>query len=69
MEKSEAAEWMKENLKLGDQINAMFEKANTLKSDSDIRAMRFNISQVIVAIDENLFRPIIREFPDLDPHR
>jgi hypothetical protein len=69
MEKHIAADLMQENLKLCAQLNVIMEKVEHITPDEELRAMRGHLGEVMAAIDLHLFRPLLRQYPDLEPHR
>ena len=68
MDKHTAAELMQENLKLCAQLNVIMEKIEHITPEEELRSMRRHIGDVMAAIDLHLFCPILRQYPDLDPH-
>jgi len=69
MKKEIAEEFMAENLKLYAQLSAMIEKTDQIESVEESREMRRNLGNVMAAIDLHLFRTILKQYPELDPHR
>jgi hypothetical protein len=68
MEKQVAAELMQEVLQLSAQINRIAEKIEEGTSGDELLAMRRHIASMMAASDEHLFRPILRQYPELEPH-
>ncbi len=68
MEKKIAEELMKEVLVLNAQSNVIIDKSEQISSEPERREMRRHIAQVMAASDEHLFRPILRQYPELEPH-
>lgn len=68
MEKQVAEELMQEILKLSSQINVIAEKIENGTSGEELVVMRRHIATMMAASDEHLFRPILRQYPDLEPH-
>lgn len=69
MQKNDASELMAEILKMTDQLNVIMHKVESILSGNELIAMRRNLGMVMGACDKHLFSPILREYPDLDPHR
>ena len=68
MEKQIAADLMQEVLKLSSQLNLIANKVEGVTPQSDLLMMRRHIGNMMAACDENLFRPILRQYPELEPH-
>lgn len=68
MEKQIAAELMEEILKLSAQINVIASKIEGIIPDSERTEMRINIATLMGKCDEHLYRPILRQYPELEPH-
>jgi hypothetical protein len=68
MQKKEASELMVEILKMTDQLNFIIRKVESDLTGDELLVMRRHLGMVMVACDQHLFRPIVREYPDLDPH-
>jgi hypothetical protein len=69
MEKKIATELMEEILVLSAQINVIGEKIEQIASESERKEMRRHLANVMASSDENLFRPVLRQYPELEPHR
>lgn len=69
MQKNDASELMAEILKMTDQLNVIMHKVESVLSGDELIAMRRNLGMVMAACDKHLFSPILRDYPDLDPHR
>jgi len=67
MEKEIAKELMDEIVKLSNQMNVITSKIDEIPSASERKEMLTHIANVIAASDENLFRPILRQYPELEP--
>jgi hypothetical protein len=68
MEKQAAPELLQEILKMTSQLNVIAGKVEQSTSGDELQMMRRHIAQMMAACDEHLFRPILRQFPDLEPH-
>ena len=68
MDKQLASELMAEVLKLTDQLNVVMDRIDEIEPDTERKAMRQHVGQVMAAHDEHLFRPILRQYPELEPH-
>lgn len=69
MDKEAASQIMDEVLKLSNQLNVIAQKVEGLCFDTELAVMRRHIGIVMAALDENMFRPILKQYPELDPHR
>ena len=69
MEKQTATELMQEVLKLSAQLNVIIHKIQEITPESDRKAFDSHMGPRMAACDEHLFRPILKHYPDLDPHR
>lgn len=69
MEKQIAAELMQEVLKLTAQLNMIIHKIQEVTPESDRQSLDRHMGPTMAACDEHLFRPILRHYPELDPHR
>ena len=67
MDRELAAELMDEIIKVSNQLNVVIHKIEVLSGD-ELLAMRQHLGQVMAAHDKHLFRPIVKQYPDLDPH-
>lgn len=68
MEKIAASELLQDVLTLSAQLNIIASKIESLTSGEELKAMRKHMAQMMAACDENLFRPILRQYPELEPH-
>jgi len=68
MEKRVAEELMQEILKLSSRINVIAEKIEAGTSGEELAVMRRHVAAMMAASDEHLFRPILRQYPELEPH-
>jgi len=68
MDKQLAAELMQEVLKLTAQLNVIAAKVEQVTPASELPVMRRHIGNMMAACDENLFRPILKQYPELEPH-
>ena len=68
MDKQAASELMQEILKMTSQLNVIAAKVEQSTSGEELQMMRRHVAQVMAACDENLFRPILRQHPELEPH-
>lgn len=68
MDKKIAVELMNEVLILSAQINVIAEKIELISSESERKEMRRHIANMMAASDEHLFRPILQQYPELEPH-
>lgn len=68
MDRKVAEKIMEENLIIFSHLNSIMKEIECIHSEDEVREMRRNIGNVLAAMDINLFRPIVRHYPDLDPH-
>lgn len=68
MEKVAAIQLMQDVTKVTDQINVLMRRVEELISGAELPVMRRHMAMMVVAADEHLYRPIVKQFPDLDPH-
>jgi hypothetical protein len=68
MDKQVASALMHEVLKMTSQLNVIAGKVEQSTSGDELQMMRRHVAQVMAACDENLFRPILRQYPELEPH-
>lgn len=68
MEKQIATDLMQEVLKLSAQLNVIANKVEEVTPQSELLIMRKHIGNMMAACDENLFRPILKKYPELEPH-
>jgi hypothetical protein len=69
MEESAARELMQEIVALTAQLNVVMHKVEEVISGAELPVMRRHVAMMAAAADEHLFRPILRQYPDLDPHK
>jgi hypothetical protein len=68
--KRQAAETLLQDiLALTAQLNVVAARIEDVTPAAELHAMRRHVASVMAACDEHLFRPILREHPDLEPHR
>lgn len=69
MNKNVAQDLMDDILRMTDVLNEIIQKVETTLSDDDLLTMRQNLGMMMMAVDQNLFKPIVKQYPELDPHR
>lgn len=69
MKKDLAADLMQEIIKMTNQLNVIANKVEQVTPEEELLLMRRSIGNMMAAFDEHLYRPIVRQYPDLDPHR
>ncbi|RZA33417.1 MAG: hypothetical protein EOP92_20990 [Lysobacteraceae bacterium] len=69
MEKGSANDLMQEIIRLTAQLNVIADKVEAISPEAERLVMRRHIGNVMAALDENLYRPILKQYPELDPHR
>ena len=67
MEKSLARELMKHVLSLSAQLNLIIEKVETIPDEEERTEMRRHMGKMMQASDAHLYRPLVKQYPDLDP--
>jgi len=67
MQKSLAIELMEHVLNLSAELNFIIEKIETIADEGERVAMRRHMGKMLMASDENLYRPILNQYPELDP--
>lgn len=68
MEKQVAEELMQQVLQLSAQLNLIAEKIDERISGEELAVMRRHVASMMAASDEHLFRPILKQYPELEPH-
>jgi hypothetical protein len=68
MDKQAATDLMREILTMTSQLNVIAGKVEELTSGDELILMRRHVAQTMAACDENLFRPILVQYPELEPH-
>lgn len=69
MDKEIAVELMDEVLKLSNQLNVIIHKVLAVTPEESRMDLNSHMGPMMAACDEHLFRPILRYYPELDPHR
>lgn len=69
MNKAVATQLMLEILKLGDQLNLIIRKVEENFTDEELQVMRRHMGMMMIACDQHLFKPVVQQYPELDPHR
>ncbi|WP_323143561.1 hypothetical protein [Massilia phyllosphaerae] len=69
MEKALAIELIKHALDLSAQLNFIIEKVETIADEDERIGMREYMGKLLAASDEHLYRPILKQYPELDPVR
>lgn len=69
MEKQLATELMQEVLKLTAQLNVIIIKIQEVSPEADRLSLDLHMGPMMAACNEHLFKPILRHYPELDPHR
>lgn len=59
---------MDEIVKMTAQLNVVMHKVEQVISGDELFIMRRHVAMLCAATDAHLFRPILQQFPDLDPH-
>jgi hypothetical protein len=65
--KSTAKELMESLLNLNASINSVASEIEKVDSDDERRALRRSVAGLIDLVYTDFMRPIIREYPELDP--
>jgi hypothetical protein len=68
MTKDIAIKVMQELFKFSQPLNTLTDISEQLDSDDQSREMRRHLAAITIQIDE-IMRPIVRTYPDLDPGR
>jgi hypothetical protein len=69
MERKVAEELMQALLSMGEPLNAATEATRNIGSQEEQESVRRTIGRVMDTVYVDLMRPIIRQYPDLDPDR
>jgi len=67
MEKSSAARVIKALLRLDEQLNAVDAELRQLPDDAERKALLRALGTIMLDLDAGLIRPLVRQYPDLDP--
>jgi len=68
MDRQIATELMQEVLKLSAQLNVIIHKVQEISPEAERKEFDKHMGPTMAACDEHLFRPILRHYPDLEPH-
>jgi hypothetical protein len=69
MEKALAAKLIDSVLQLSDQLNEIDEQLQALPEGAEREALLRASGSVMFELDAGLIRPLVRQYPDLDPDR
>jgi hypothetical protein len=69
MEKSSAAQVIKALLQLDAHLNAVDAELRELPDDAERKSLLRALGAIILNLDSELIRPLVRQYPDLDPDR
>ena len=69
MEKSTASKVIQSVLQLSDPLNDLDELLRTLPDDDERKALLRSLGSVMAELYIGLIRPLVRQYPDLDPDR
>jgi len=69
MEKALAAKLINSVLQLSGQLNDIDEQLQALPEDTEREALLRALGSVMFELDSGLIRPLVRQYPDLDPDR
>jgi hypothetical protein len=69
MERSTAEQLMELLLALDDPLNKATELTKEIADPAEQKAVRRGIGEITTLAYTNLIRPIVRQFPDLDPDK
>ena len=69
MEKSSASEVIEAVLRLDQQLNEIDAQLRGLPDDAERKTLLRALGTVIAELDSGLIRPLVRQYPDLDPDR
>lgn len=67
MEKSSAEKVIKAVLQLDVQLNEVDAQLRELPDDAERKALLRALGTIILDLDSELIRPLVRQYPDLDP--
>ena len=68
MEKQLAEELMHDILQLSAQLNVIAAKVEALAPPAELAVLRRHMASMMAACDEHLFSPVLRQYPELEPH-
>lgn len=68
MEKKISTELMQEVLKLSAQLNVIIKKIQEITPESDRKAFDSHMGPMMAACEEHIFRPILKHYPESNPH-
>ena len=68
MEEQIATELMQEVLKLTAQLNVIMHQIQEVTPEADRFGLDRHMGPMMAACDEHLFRPILKHYPELEPH-
>ena len=69
MEKSTAAGIVKALTELDHQLNDIDAQLRNLPDEGERRVLLRALGSIIADLDSDLIRPLVRQYPDLDPDR
>jgi hypothetical protein len=69
MDRAVAEELIRLVKALDGSLNAATEATAKIADPEERKAVRRAIAEIIVKADEDLIRPIVRQYPDLDPDK
>jgi hypothetical protein len=69
MERGLAAQLMDSVLQLSDQLNGIHEQLQALSEGAERDALFRALGSVMFELDAGLIRPLVRQYPDLDPDK
>jgi hypothetical protein len=69
MEKSSAARIVEAVLELSEQLNKVDEELRTIPDEEERKTLLRALGRIMAELDAGLIRPLVRQYPDLDPDR
>jgi hypothetical protein len=66
MDRAIAEKMIETLLNIDDPLNAATELTSQMADEAEARSVRRGLAEILVRIDD-VMRPIVRQFPDLDP--
>lgn len=69
MEKSSAATIIQAVLRLDDQLNDIDAQLRAIPDDSERKALLRALGTIVLDLDSSLIRPLVRQYPELDPDK
>jgi hypothetical protein len=69
MEKPAASKIIQAVLRLSDQLNDIDAQLQALPEGAEREALLRTLGSVMFELDSGLIRPLVRQYPDLDPDR